>query len=300
MKTHLKRVLTWIFLSISMLIFWIVGLLISGAIFNENLNEAAAESGNSELILFIICLLNTAVLLYFIFNSHIKGWKLAATIFFVSFGLQYFLSQIETFWFNDALKMSPKLIWTVIVGGAISNLLFAVLATWITRGFSEKQVIQLHLKSDGISFVKMVAALSIIVWPVIYFLAGYFIAWQFSEVRQYYTGTQEMESFYNIMKGNVTSGLYFFQMVRGLIWIGIGYLVLLSVQESTFHKAIVLGLLFSVISSSQLLLPNPIMPDMVRIPHLIETGTSNFLWGIIVTWSINKFLEDNIYQTQIV
>ena len=300
MKTHLKRVLIWIFMSISLLIFWIVGLLISGVIFNENLNEAAAESGNSELMLFIICLLNTVVLLYFIFNSHIKGWKLAATIFFVSFGLQYFLSQIETFWFNDALKMSPKLIWTVIVGGAISNLLFAVLATCITRGFSEKQVIQLHLKSDGISFVRIVAALSIIVWPVIYFLAGYFIAWQFSEVRQYYTGTQEIESFYNIMKGNVTSGLYFFQMIRGLIWIGIGYLVLVSIQGSTFQKSIVLGLLFSVISSSQLLLPNPIMPDMVRIPHLIETATSNFLWGIIVTWSINKFLEDNIYQTQIV
>jgi len=102
------------------------------------------------------------------------------------------------------------------------------------------------------------------------------------------------------MKGNFTSGLYFFQIFRGLIWIGIGYLVLVSIQGTTFHKAIILGLLFSVISSSQLLLPNPIMPDMVRIPHLIETSTSNFLWGFIVAWSLDKFLQSKIHQPQII
>jgi len=300
MKTYLKHGLIWILLSVLMMIYWIVGLMIGGAIFPGSLEGASSESGKGELMLLIICLLNSATILYFIYNARIKGWKLMGAIFIILFGLQYFLSQIETFWFNDALKMSTKLIWTVVIGGAIGNLLFAMSATWISGGFKKEQEIQLQLNGDQSAFIRTISILSIVIWPVVYFMAGYLIAWQFSDVRQYYTGTPEMESFYEIMKGNFTSGLYFFQIFRGLIWIGIGYLVLVSIQGTTFHKAIILGLLFSVISSSQLLLPNPIMPDMVRIPHLIETSTSNFLWGFIVAWSLDKFLQSKIHQPQII
>lgn len=300
MKTYLKHGLKWIVLSVLMMIYWIVGLMIGSAIFPGSLETASSESGNGELMLFIICLLNSATILYFIYNAHIKGLKLIGAISIILFGLQYFLSQLETFWFNDALKMSPKLIWTVVIGGTTSNLLFAASATWLSGSFKKEQEMQSQLNAEQSSFIRTISFLAIIIWPVVYFMAGYLIAWQFSDVRIYYTGTPEMESFYEIMKGNFTSGLYFFQIFRGLIWIGIGYLALASIQGTTFHKAIILGLLFSIISSSQLLLPNPIMPDMVRIPHLIETSTSNFLWGLIVAWSLDKFLESKLYQTQIV
>ena len=298
MKTYLKHGIIWIVMSVLMMIFWIVGLMIGGAIYPGSLEAASSDFEYGELMLFIICLLNTATLLYFIYNSHLNGLKLISVTFLISFGLQYFLSQIETIWFNDALKMSQELIWTVVIGGGISNLLFAITSTLITGNFKKGRKIQLHLNSHRNSLIKTVALLSIVVWPIIYLMAGYLIAWQFSDVRAYYTGTQKMASFYEIMKGNITSGLYIFQIFRGLIWIGIGYLVLVSIECSEIHKSIILGLLFSVISSSQLLLPNPIMPDMVRIPHLIETGTSNFLWGFILAWTLNKFVKNNIIQSQ--
>ena len=41
------------------------------------------------------------------------------------------------------------------------------------------------------------------------------------------------------------------------------------------------ALLFAV-TSSQLLLPNPLMPYDVRMAHLLETVTSNFLFGWLV------------------
>ncbi len=297
MKTYLKQGGTWIALSILMIIYWFLGFMIAGTLIPSSMPEPPVDSGSSDMMLLVICLLNTAALLFFINNSHIRGWKLVLYIFLISFGLQYFLSQIETLWFNDALKMSQSLIVLVVLGGAISNLLFAITATWITGSFKKAQNAHARFTSEKSSLIKWISIHTIFTWPIIYLLAGYFIAWQFSEVRQYYTGTDEMDSFLSINIENVTSGLYFFQIFRGLIWISIAFIVLFSTEGTTLKKGIILGLLFSVISSSQLLLPNPIMPEMVRIPHLIETSISNFIWGFILAWTLNKFMEFKTIQS---
>jgi hypothetical protein len=193
--------------------------------------------------------------------------------------------------------MEHSLIWMVILAGFISNLLFSITATWITGNFKKVPKVHAQFSSDKSSLIKWIAVHAIFTWPIIYFLAGYFIAWQFSDVRKYYTGSEEMASFISINIGNVTSGLYFFQIFRGLIWISIAFLVLISIDSSLLKKGIILGLLFSVISSSQLLLPNPIMPEMVRIPHLIETSISNFIWGLVLAWTLNKFIAFKTIQS---
>lgn len=297
MKSYLKYGGTWIALSILMTIYWVSGLMIAGTLIPDSMPEPPSDSGSSNLMLLVICLLNTATLLFFIHNSNIRGWKLVLYIFLISFGLQYFLTQIETIWFNDALKMSHSLIWMVVLGGAISNFLFAITASWMTGRFKNAQIDYAQFTSQKSALIKWISIHCIFTWPIIYLSAGYFIAWQFSSVRQFYTGTDEMQSFVKINIENVTSGLYFFQIFRGLIWILIAFLVLFSVEGSTLKKAIILGLLFSVISSSQLLLPNPILPDMVRIPHLIETSISNFIWGLILAWMFNKFIEFKTIQS---
>jgi hypothetical protein len=42
------------------------------------------------------------------------------------------------------------------------------------------------------------------------------------------------------------------------------------------------ALLFAVVMNSQLLLPNPLMPLDVRMVHLVETASSNFLFGWLI------------------
>ena len=42
------------------------------------------------------------------------------------------------------------------------------------------------------------------------------------------------------------------------------------------------ALLFSVVMNSQLLLPNAFMPREVRMAHLVETASSNFLFGWLI------------------
>jgi hypothetical protein len=293
MKLQLKRVAILIGLSILMMIFWIIGLFIGNAIFPSSLMDASSETNSSgEYLLLIICLLNTLVILIFIYNSQLKKWKLAGTIFLIAFGIQYFMSQIETFWFNDSLKMPVNLIWAVVFGGAFVLFIFSIVATWLTGNFKSHQVDQANIIiTDRKSAILKIFLLAVVIWPIVYFMAGYLIAWQFSEVRNYYSGSTEMASFYSIMKENVLSGLYFFQILRGFLWVLIALLVLTSLKGTMMRKGIILGLLLSLLGSSQLLLPNPIMPDVVRIPHLIETSISSFLWGLILAWSLNNFIE---------
>jgi len=293
MKTNMKKVLIWLGLSVLMTIFWIVGLIIGNAIFPSSITEMSADSDSSGgLILLLICALNTLVILYFIYNSQCKGWKMVGTIFLITFGLQYFMSQIETLWFNESINFPIKGIMAVVSGGFIMNLLFSVTATWFTGNFSSlKESSSEKVKFDLMPMVKYFLLLSIIVWPVIYFLAGYLIAWQFADVRLLYSGTVEMDSFLSMMKVNVASGLYFFQILRGVLWILIALPALAIIRGSLVRKGVIIGLLFAVLSSSQLLIPNPFMSDMVRMGHLIETAPSNFLWGFIIAWFFGKLIS---------
>jgi len=288
MKTNMKKVLIWLGLSILMTIFWIVGLIIGNAIFPSSITEMSADSDSSGGLI----LLYTLVILYFIYNSQCKGWKMVGTIFLITFGLQYFMSQIETLWFNESINFPIKGIMAVVSGGFIMNLLFSVTATWFTGNFSSlKESSSEKVKFDLMPMVKYFLLLSIIVWPVIYFLAGYLIAWQFADVRLLYSGTVEMDSFLSMMKVNVASGLYFFQILRGVLWILIALPALAIIRGSLVRKGVIIGLLFAVLSSSQLLIPNPFMSDMVRMGHLIETAPSNFLWGFIIAWFFGKLIS---------
>lgn len=290
MKSNVKRVLIWLGLSILMMFLFIIGILIGTAIFPSSLTEASADNSNGEILLLLSCVLNTAAILYFIYNSIIKGWKLVGILFLITFGIQYFMSQIETVWFNDSLNLPINGILAIVTGGAIMSLFFALAAAWLTGNFKDKKEYGGGtLKVELVPMLKWVTLLAVIIWPLVYFMAGYLIAWQFAEVRLFYSGTTEMASFFSIMKENVISGLYFFQIFRGVLWVLIAYLVLVSTKGTLLRKGLILGLLLSFLGSSQLLLPNPIMPYMVRMGHLVETATSSFLWGLILAWIFGKF-----------
>ncbi len=294
MKSNFKILMIWIGLSILMTIFWIIGLMIGNAIFPSNIMETAGNetSGSTDLWLLTTCLINTAAVLFFIFHTRIRGLKLTSALFLIIFGIQYFMSQIETLWFNDSLKMPINTILMLVTGGAIMSIMFSLTATWLTGNFKKSDQPEVKIPKPEIrTLFKPIAWLAIIVWPLVYFIAGYFIAWQFAAIREYYSGSSEMESLFVMMKENVVSGLYFFQILRGVLWVSIAILVFMSTTGSWIHKGLIMGLLLSCLGCSQLLLPNPIMPEMVRLGHLLETSTSNFIWGFILSWFLARYFS---------
>lgn len=293
MKKFLKIALSFVALSLLMVIFWIVGMAIGNAIFPSDLMETASDESSAGAIawMLLVCMLNTGVILAFVLYSRVRGWQLIVRLFLIVFGIQFFMAQIETLWFNDALNMPLNSIAALVTGGTILSFAMSFFSVWFTGGFRSIDV----KKSPGKMvltkpLVLRILLLAVVIWPAVYFLAGYFIAWQFADIRQYYSGSAGMDGFFVMMQENIRSGLYLFQVIRGFLWVSIALLVLRSMGEALPLRAVVLGLLLSVLGGSQLLLPNPIMPEMVRTGHFIEVSVSNFIWGLLLAWFLCKFL----------
>jgi hypothetical protein len=101
-------------------------------------------------------------------------------------------------------------------------------------------------------------------------------------VRAYYGGN-DPESFvahiWSLLRSEPS--LFLLQAVRALLWAAIAVPVIKMMRGAWWETGLAVALLFAVMTS-QLLLPNPLMPAEVRMVHLVETATSNFLFGWLV------------------
>ena len=75
-----------------------------------------------------------------------------------------------------------------------------------------------------------------------------------------------------------------FQLLRALLCALLALPVVRLLKGSRRESALAVGALFAVLMNAQLLLPNPYMPAGMLITHLIETASSNFIFGFLVGW----------------
>ena len=69
-------------------------------------------------------------------------------------------------------------------------------------------------------------------------------------------------------------------------WVGVAYLIIHMVYAKSWEKILVTTLLFTLIGALLLLIPNPLMPEVVRKVHFVEVTSSNFLFGLITSWTL--------------
>jgi len=79
-----------------------------------------------------------------------------------------------------------------------------------------------------------------------------------------------------------------FQMVRGMIWAALAIPVIRMMRGRLWETGLAVALLFSVLMGSLLLVPNEYMPNQVRMAHIVEVSSSNFLFGWIVVWILGR------------
>jgi hypothetical protein len=209
--------------------------------------------------------------------------KLIAALVFTFYGLMTFISQIETVVYLRA-KMPPGLIKNLFVMGAVVALLFIPLAVLIMRKIRGPEQPHaeraLTLKSLAARFGTLA-----ILYVVLYYLFGYYVAWQNPEVRLYYSGTTELKSLYQQMISNVTGPPWMlpFQFGRGLLWALFAYPVVRMLNTTRIEAAAIIAALFGV-GSFALLIANPQMPASVAHSHFWETLWCDLLLGAIVGW----------------
>lgn len=257
---------------------------VSGALLSTQTEPSGpAEAGAALAALLAISFLNTTVLTYVILRSRWAGWKLILTIFFVLFGVVTFMSQIETAFFVTRLPQGvlPRL----FLAGAIFAALFSPLAVLILGKRKPDRVNHENRKRLNMTPGEWGAKLSGIVaaYLILYFTFGYFIAWKSPAVRAYYGGT-DPGSFLAQMSAVLrnTPLLLPLQAVRALLWTALAIPVIRMMKGQWWEAGLAVALLFTVVMNSQLLLPNPFMPAEVRMAHLLETASSNFLFGWLI------------------
>jgi hypothetical protein len=216
-------------------------------------------------------------------SSRWCGLKLIAALVFTFYGLMTFISQIESIAYLRA-KMPPGLIRNLFVMGAVVAVLFVPVAALIMgkiRGPEQPHAERvLTLKSQAARFCILA-----IVYVVLYYLFGYYVAWQNPELRLYYSGTTEVKSFYQMMRSTATGTPWMlaFQFGRGLLWTLFAYPVVKMLNTRRIETAGIIAALFGV-WSFVLLMPNPLMPASVAHSHFWETLWSDLLLGAIVGW----------------
>lgn len=121
-----------------------------------------------------------------------------------------------------------------------------------------------HPSSPSLTPLRLVAAA--ICYAALYLTAGMVV---FPFVKEFYA-TKTLPSLSTVI------GL---QLIRGSLYVLYAWLWL---RLAPRNAGFVLGVVYAILGGvAPLLVDNPWMPGEVRMPHLIEVGVSNFLFGLV-------------------
>ena len=259
----------------------------SGALLSDT--SEPQDPAQTLRALFFVSLINAAVWSYVILRSHWTGWKLIQTIFLVFFGVSTLMPQVESAYFIT--RLPPGLLPRLFLAGLLIAAVFAPLAVLILG--KAKPFVNARSRNSRLDIPLQTwivkSGLIVIAYLFLYFTFGYFIAWQNAAVRAYYGGSDPgsfLAHITNLLRSEPL--LFLLQAVRALLWAAIAVPVIKMMKGAWWETGLAVALLFAVMTS-QLLLPNPLMPAEVRMAHLIETATSNFLFGWLVVLILRGF-----------
>ena len=129
---------------------------------------------------------------------------------------------------------------------------------------------------------------------IVYFVFGYYVAWQVKDLRIFYSGHPDDNGFLSILGNNFHENpvIYPFQFVRGVLF---GLFVLPLVNMFRTRPVVLLVSLILVFLSLgvSLVIPNFLFPDTVRWAHFEEMTSSMFVFAIIV-WFVYEKLEFSV------
>lgn len=273
-----------ILVSIAMSVAYILSTLV---IEQSNVPISPEEANWAGIALCLVSTINALVLSYPILRSRWHGLRLIISLFLVQFGVETFMTQIETLYFNRSIQMSAKEMIGIVSAGAIRALIFAPLAVWFLGRMKKSS--QLDQTNEGLCSSKLglrIIALTVL-YPIVYFLFGYYVAWQWEETRLFYAGSANLLPFLTHFQGLFRSDpfIILFQLLRGALWTTLALLITRMMRAKRWESLLAVALIFAgLLVSGVGLFPNPYMPFQVRMSHFYEILSSMLLFGGIAGW----------------
>ena len=304
---NFKKSLSWVFRLILLVILyfpiWIIGAMVVGDLMPQVQSEPGLLS--QEVGTLVLAVINTLLIVALIVTSRWRGWRLALALAFAYYGSFTFITQIETWYFLSEITVSPELLPRLFIMGLSVPLIFIPLAVLICKKWKKTDlgVSRIKWKIPILQFLLKLIVIAA-VYLVIYWVAGYYIAWQNPELRAFYGSSGDIEPFFAHTLGTIrnTPGLILLQFIRGVLFALIALPVIIGSKVKPWATALLVGFLLAVPHLGHIL-PNPLMPvASVRLSHMIETFTSTFLFGLIIVWLLHRkhsSFRDLLYKKEI-
>ena len=276
-----------------------IALSLSGAAVPATGAGAGGESetawGGGAIMLLLAGLLNAAALAVMIVRSRWHGHQLALTVALVLYGVLTFMTQVEAAVFPAvASRLGEGMLRALFLAGSLLAIPFAPLAVLVMgkwRAEARSNGANHRLEMLWSEWLWKLALLAVI-YVGLYFTFGYFVAWRNPVISSYYGGTDPGSFIAQlVMVAQTTPWMYAFQFARGIVWVLIALPIVRMTKGGPLETGAIVGLQFAVLMNSSLLLPNPAMPEAVRMVHLVETAPSNFIMGVltalVLSWREN-------------
>lgn len=253
----------------------------------EIVSRMTEEMQNNMIgLMLLVSLLGAVSLFITVRFSQWNGIKLMLALCLSFWGIEYFMGQIETFFFRETFTFMANLeILNILLRGLITTLIVVPLTVVITRKKNSINKINIKKIFEKIEFKIWVkkAALFAVLYIIIYQFFGHYVAWQFEAVRVFYSGTTEKLSFINQFINTIKEMPLFlpYHFIRGLLWIVFSVPILLMMAGSRKKTIISLILLFSY-HGFQIIMAQGIFPTNVLIGHSIETTISASIYGGLI------------------
>jgi len=249
--------------------------------FSQGFKELGSSGNPMALLFLFISGAWTCFTIFFVIkHTDYSGKNLFLNLLFVLFFVQYFMTQIETLFFGHAFTVLTKLDIILLMLAGLFPLLVAT--ALLVKFFQNKNAVY---EKEKINIKDIIIKLGIIgiIYLCVYMIFGYFVAWQFEELRIFYSGSGEKLSFWGQLANNIKTNpiIIPFQILRGILF-GIAIIPIKNMVSKNKMIFIISVCLIYLCTAVVLIIPNVLFPDMVRIAHLIEMSTSMLLFGIIV------------------
>ncbi len=249
--------------------------------------EDAAEAG---LMLLIVSFIDTLILTYFILRSRLRGLRLMVVVALVFYGVKTFTSIIEAWWFM--VNIPSEDITGLFLMTVPMTVLFPPVAVLILgkakKGEGVDELPNTRLVMPLGQLVWKVMFLSVIVYPVLFWTFGYYVAFSNPELVAFY-GATHPGSFMAQMR-NVWANdplVFLFEIFRGALWIALAAPVIRITRGHIWEAGLLVVLLFTLVQNDVHLIPG-VMPPSVRLSHFIETVSSNLIYAVILTGLMHR------------
>jgi hypothetical protein len=284
MKTFSKRLGAWLALTVAGGALFLLGTTLFPP--PVPVTFTPEEQAASALGVLVMAAIDAALILALVRGSRLSGWRLVLLVGGAYYFVKTLTSQLEAIWFmpNVTGPMLPSLLAMTVP----ATLGLAPLAVWLGgrwRASPGEAGVRPLPMGKGEAWLK-VGLLSALVYPALFFAAGWFIAFRSEALVAFYGGLRG-DTFFSHLGAVIRSDpmVLGLEVVRGALWVGCAVLVLQSTRGPWWVGTLLVALWFALLQNDVHLLPNPLMAKEIRLFHFLETASSNFVFAWLIGWA---------------